>query len=468
MDRRRPARVSGRTCRLARVLGALRRRRLRRLDGRPTRRRRGGRGAGQRELGCGPAPPQRQAADEEESAPDRRANHEGLVEGPAAKGKGACSPRQPARTARQKSGDFRALRPEIAEPIYARERRVRRLRNAPASPRIALGKRGSEQTTPAASGRSQSFSWSGRSGAGRSRERRWKEYGESNRHRPRHDQLVRRGHGGVDPQGHREFRGRPHDALDRRVHRRRRAARRPAGQAPGGDQPRAHLLRDQAPHRPVVRRPDDQEGHGPRPVQDRARAQRRRLGDRRRQAVFALADLGLRPAEDEGDRRGPSRRAGHAGGHHRSRLLQRRPAAGDQGRRQDRRPRGPAHHQRADRGGARLRPRQEEGRHDRGLRPRRRHLRHLDPRDRRRRVRGEVDQRRHVPRRRGLRHAPRRISGRRVQEGAGHRPDQGQARAAAPEGGGGEGQDRALLGDPDRHQPALHHRRRDRARSISR
>ena len=48
------------------------------------------------------------------------------------------------------------------------------------------------------------------------------------------------------------------------------------------------------------------------------------------------------------------------GGHHRPGLLQRRPAPGDQGRRQDRRPRSPAHHQRADRGGARLRPRQEE------------------------------------------------------------------------------------------------------------
>ena len=196
--------------------------------------------------------------------------------------------------------------------------------------------------------------------------------------------------------------------------------------------------------------------------------QRRRLGHRRRQAIFALADLRLHPAEDEGDRGGPSRRPGHAGRHHRSRLFQRRPAPGDQGRRQDRRPRGAAHHQRADRGGARLRPRQEEGRHDRGLRPRRRHLRHLDPRDRRRRVRGEVDQRRHLPRRRRLRHAPRRISRRRVQEGAGHRPDQGQARAAAPEGGGREGQDRAVLGGADRHQPALHHRRRDRARSISR
>ena len=39
---------------------------------------------------------------------------------------------------------------------------------------------------------------------------------------------------------------------------------------------------------------------------------------------------------------------------------------------------------------------------------------------------------------------------------------QGQARPAAPEGGGRKGQDRALLGDADRHQPALHHRRRDR------
>ena len=51
---------------------------------------------------------------------------------------------------------------------------------------------------------------------------------------------------------------------------------------------------------------------------------------------------------------------GRAGGHHRAGLLQRRPAPGHQGRRQDRRPRGAAHHQRADRGRARLRPRQAE------------------------------------------------------------------------------------------------------------
>ena len=41
-----------------------------------------------------------------------------------------------------------------------------------------------------------------------------------------------------------------------------------------------------------------------------------------------------------------------------------------------------------------------------------------------------------------------------------HRPAQGQAGPAAPEGGGGKGQDRTLLGDADRNQSALHHRRR--------
>ena len=60
------------------------------------------------------------------------------------------------------------------------------------------------------------------------------------------------------------------------------------------------------------------------------------------------------------------------------------------------------------------RPRQEGRRpQDRRLRPGRRHVRHLDHRDRRRRrraaVRGAVDQRRHVPRRRGLRPAHHRL-----------------------------------------------------------
>ena len=111
------------------------------------------------------------------------------------------------------------------------------------------------------------------------------------------------------------------------------------------------------------------------------------------------------------------RREGREGGHHRPGLFQRRPAPGDQGRRQDRRPGSPAHHQRADRGRAGLRPGQERRQEDRRLRPGRRHLRRLDPGDRRRRLRGEVDQRRHLPGRRGLRPAHRRLPGRRVQEG---------------------------------------------------
>ena len=94
-------------------------------------------------------------------------------------------------------------------------------------------------------------------------------------------------------------------------------------------------------------------------------------------------------AQDEADRRGLPRRAGHRGGDHRPRLLRRRAAPGDQGRRADRRARRAAHHQRADRGGARLR-RSDKDKHraHRRLRPRRRHVRHLDPRAARRRVRG--------------------------------------------------------------------------------
>ena len=105
--------------------------------------------------------------------------------------------------------------------------------------------------------------------------------------------------------------------------------------------------------------------------------ERRRLGRGGRQDLFALADLRLHPAEDEGDRGSLSRAEGRAGGHHRSGLFQRRATSGHQGRRQDRRPRSAAHHQRADRGRARLRPRQAEDRHHRGLRPRRRHIRYL-------------------------------------------------------------------------------------------
>ena len=55
-----------------------------------------------------------------------------------------------------------------------------------------------------------------------------------------------------------------------------------------------------------------------------------------------------------------------------------------------------------------------------------------------------VDQRRHPPGRRRLRPARHRLAGRRVQEGGGHRPAQGPDGAAAPQGSGGEGQERAV------------------------
>ena len=221
-------------------------------------------------------------------------------------------------------------------------------------------------------------------------------------------------------------------------------------------------LRGQAPDRPPLRRSGDREGQEARPLQDRQGRQWRCLGRGRRQEAVALADLGDDPAEDEGNGGSLSRREGREGGHHRSRLFQRRPAPGHQGRRQDRRPRSAAHHQRADRGRARLRPRQEGRQDHRRLRPWRRHLRHLGARDRRRRVRGEVDQWRHLPRRRRLRHAPGRVPGGRVQEGTGHRPEERQAGPAAPQGSCRKGQDRAVVLGADRDQPAVHHRRPDR------
>ena len=52
---------------------------------------------------------------------------------------------------------------------------------------------------------------------------------------------------------------------------------------------------------------------------------------------------------------------------------------------------------------------------------------------------------------------PLRLDGRHVQEGPRRRPVQGQDGAAAPARGGGEGEDGALHGDGDRHQPAVHH-----------
>ena len=154
--------------------------------------------------------------------------------------------------------------------------------------------------------------------------------------------------------------------------------------------------------------------------------ERRRSRQGRRQGVVAARDLRDDPRQAQGGRGGVPGREGDARRHHGAGVLQRLAAPGHQGRGPDRRPDGRAARQRAHGGGARVRPRQEEGRDDRGLRLRRRHLRHLDPRGRRRRRRGQVDQRRHPPRRRQHRPAHHRLDPGRVQEGPGRRPLQGR------------------------------------------
>ena len=77
----------------------------------------------------------------------------------------------------------------------------------------------------------------------------------------------------------------------------------------------------------------------------------------------------------------------------------------------------------------------------------------------------EVDRRRQPPRRRQLGQGDRRVAGRRVQTRPGRRPRRRQELAAAPLRGGGEGEDRALLGAGDADQPALHHRGRGPAQA---
>src|ERR1043165_1745778 len=67
----------------------------------------------------------------------------------------------------------------------------------------------------------------------------------------------------------------------------------------------------------------------------------------------------VHPAGDEADLRGVSRRGSPEGGRHRSCVLQRRSASGDEGPGSHRRPRRHSHHQRADGGSARLRLRDD-------------------------------------------------------------------------------------------------------------
>src|SRR6267142_2141934 len=161
-----------------------------------------------------------------------------------------------------------------------------------------------------------------------------------------------RGRDGERPaQGDRELRRRAHHALDRRLHGRRRNPGRRAGQAAGDHQPQEHAFRGQAPDRPPLHRTGSAEGHRPDALQDRPEQQRRRLDRGTREKDLAARGLCTGAGEDEEDRRGLSRRAGHRGSDHGARLLQRFATPGHQGRRPHRRPGRQAHHQRADRGG---------------------------------------------------------------------------------------------------------------------
>ena len=268
---------------------------------------------------------------------------------------------------------------------------------------------------------------------------------------------MRRHRRGRNAGRHPESRRVQDDPVDGRHRRERQAAGRAHRQAPGDHQRREHRLRRQAPDRPEVgvrRGPVVARDHA---VPDRRGPPRRRPHHAARPGVLGPRDLGLHPPGDEADLRGVPRRGGHQGRRHRAGVLQRRPASGDQGRRPDRRPRRHPHHQRADRGGARLRVRPRDREEGRGLRPRRRHVRHLDPRDRQRRVRGHLDRRRHVPRRRGLRPPRHRLAGPGLPEGAQDRPAQGQDGLAAAQGRRREGEVRAVDGARDRDQPAVHH-----------
>ena len=245
---------------------------------------------------------------------------------------------------------------------------------------------------------------------------------------------------GDSPDRDRQPRGGAHDAVRRGLHQERRAPGRPGRQAAGRHQPREHRLLDQALHGPQVRaRCSEEQKMVPyKVVRGATTATSASRSSGKIYSPPEISAMILQKMRERG--RGSPGREGDAGGDHRARLLQRLPAPGHQGRGQDRRPGGAAHRQRAHRRGAGLRPRQEEGRDHRRLRPRRRDLRHLRARGGRRRGRGQGHQRRHPPRRRRPRPAGHRLDRRRVQEGPGHRPGQGQDGPPAPQGGRGEGQ----------------------------
>ena len=190
-------------------------------------------------------------------------------------------------------------------------------------------------------------------------------------------------------------------------------------------------------------------------------------GDGKR--LHAAGDLGHDPPEAQGRRRGVPGREGHRGGHHRPGLLQRHPAPGDQGRRAA----SPASRSCA----------------SSTSRPRRRSptasTRRQDEKIAVYDLGGGTFDISILEHRRGrLRGASRPTATPtsaattstsaiidwlvgEFKKDQGIDLAQGPHGAPAPQGGGREGQDRAARPRADRDQPAVHHGRRERARSTS-
>ena len=157
---------------------------------------------------------------------------------------------------------------------------------------------------------------------------------------------------GRHPQGDPRRRGTRPAAVDRGVHPGRRRGGR-GGAAPARPQCRADRLLGEAPHGPRLRgRSRTSSAHFPFEVVPSAEVVRIRVGDREVTPPEVSAHV-LRALKARAE--ALLRRAGRAGRDHRARLLQRRPAPGDQGRRAHRRARGAAHRQRAHGRLARLR-----------------------------------------------------------------------------------------------------------------
>ena len=248
------------------------------------------------------------------------------------------------------------------------------------------------------------------------------DHGQDHRHRPRHDEQRRRDHGRARAQGDRQ-----------------RGGRRASTPSVVAWDDKGEVLVGQIAKRQAVTNPENTifsakrfigrrfeevaRGDQARPVQGRARAQRRQRASTSRgkhvsppEVARARSCMKLKKAAED-----------YLGEKVTEAVITvpayfndaQRQATKDAGRIAG--PRRQAHRQRADRGGARLRPRQEEGRDHRRLRLRRRHVRHLDPRGRRQRRPGHLDQRRHAPRRRRHRQPDHRLADRRVQEDDRHR-----------------------------------------------